>query len=306
MDSPIVELTPELLETLDKNKPAGGFTLPRKHLSHSQIEMYLKCPRQYHFRYVLDEKRPPGVAMTLGSGAHAAVETTHHHIVDHKVPAPVETVLAVFSDRFDKQAEEVPETEWQDEGMDKGTIKDAGVRLVALYNKNFAPLVQPQVHKGVRGIEKRIEVSVAGVPMLGFIDLIDTNADAVMSPEERALLQGHGKDVPEIFRTAVVDFKTKTKSAAQSEIDGSFQLTFYSYAEGISMVRYDQLLRQKKPKVKRMHSQRTRKDYAWMHEIVSSVATAISAGIFPPCAPDSWVCTPKWCGFWGMCRGKVR
>lgn len=306
VDQPLVAVSAELAEKIDKNKPAGGFKLPTGHLSHSQIEMYLKCPRQYYFRYVRDEKRPPGIAMTLGSGAHAAVETTHHHIVDHQTPAPVETVLAVFSDRFDKQAEDVPEQDWQEEGMDKGTIKDAGVRLVTLYNKNFAPLVQPQVHDGVRGIEKRVEVSVAGVPMLGFIDLIDTNADAILSKEERELLQGHGRDVPEIFRTAVVDFKTKTKSTSQSEIDGSFQLTFYSYAEGVSMVRFDQLLRQKKPKVKRMHSQRTRKDYAWMHEIISSVAKAISTGVFPPCAPDSWACTPKWCGFFHQCRGRHR
>jgi len=306
MDQPIIELTPELVEQLERNKPPGGFKLPHGYLSHSQIEMYLKCPRQYYFRYIRDEKRPPAVAMTLGSSAHKAVETTHHHIVDHKTPAPIEMVLAAYSDTFDKKAVDVPDEEWQEEGNDKGSVKDAGVRLVTIYNRDFAPLVKPQVNNGVRGIEKKIEVSVAGVPMVGYIDLIDTNADAIMSPEERALLQAHGADVPEMFRTAVTDFKTKSKSVSQAEIDGSFQLTFYSYAEGISMVRYDQLLRQKKPKVKRMHSQRTQKDYGWMSEIVSSVAKAITAGIFPPCDPTSWACTPKWCGFYHMCRGKKR
>lgn len=306
MDQPIVELTPELVEQLERNKPPGGFKLPRGYLSPSQIGMYLKCPRQYYYRYIRDDKRPPGVAMTLGTGAHAAVEKTHHHLVDHKVPAPIEMVLEAFSESFDKGAKNVPKKEWTEEGNDKGTVKDVGVRLVTIYNRDFAPLVQPQVHNGIRGIEQKVEVTVAGVPMVGFIDLIDTNADAIMSVEERALLQGQGKDVPALFRTAVSDFKTKQKSMSQGETDGSFQLTFYSYATGIGLVRFDQLLKQKKPKVKRIHSQRTSQDYAWMNEIISSVAKAISAGIFPPCDPTSWACTPKWCGYYFLCRGKKR
>jgi len=306
MDQPIIELTPELVEKLERNKPPGGFKLPRGYLSPSQITMYLKCPRQYYFRYIRDDKRPPGVAMTLGTGTHAAAEKTHHHIVDHQVPAPIEELLEAFSDKFEKGAADVPKEEWKEEGNAKGLVKDMGVRLVTIYNRDFAPIVQPQVLKGVRGIEQKVEVSIAGVPMLGFIDLIDTNADAIMTAEERALLQGQGTDVPAVFRTAVADLKTKQKSTAQGEIDGSLQLTFYSYATGIGLVRFDQLLKQKKPKVKRIHSQRTKQDHAWLSEIVSSVAKAITAGIFPPCDPTSWACTPKWCGYYHLCRGKHR
>ena len=29
-----------------------------------------------------------------------------------------------------------------------------------------------------------------------------------------------------------------------------------------------------------------------------------SLGVFPPCAPDSWACTPEWCGYWQLCRGR--
>ena len=50
IDQPIVSLTPTLLEQLEKNKPSGGFKLPQGYLSPSQIDMYLRCPRQYYFR----------------------------------------------------------------------------------------------------------------------------------------------------------------------------------------------------------------------------------------------------------------
>lgn len=303
IDSPIID--DSVLEKLEKNKPPSGFNLPQGHLSHSQIEMYLRCPRQYYHRYVREISRPPGISLILGTGTHKALETTHHHIVDYATPAPIEMVLATFSDSFDQNAKEVPETEWkEDEGNTKGGVKDAGLKLVSLYNRDFAPKVKPQVKNDVRGIERKITTNVAGVPMVGYIDLIDTNDDAVMTHEEQTLLRDNSKSVPEALRTSVVDFKTKAKSVSQAEIDGSFQLTFYSYATQITNVRYDQLLRQKRPKIKRMRSMRKKGDYKWMCEIVSSVARAISSGIFPPCAPDNWACTPNWCGFWGLCRGK--
>ncbi|MGD9209295.1 MAG: PD-(D/E)XK nuclease family protein [Desulfobacteraceae bacterium] len=303
IDQSIVPLTPTLLEQLEKNKPSGGFKLPQGYLSPSQIDMYLRCPRQYYFRYVRDMTKPPGIALVLGSSAHKAVETTHHYIVDHNEPAPVDVVLSSFSDAFDKNAEEIPKEELNEENL--GSVKDAGVSLVRLYNKNFAPKVRPRVKDGVRGIEQKIKISVGGVPMLGYIDLIDSNADVVYSYNELDMLQKEGGCVAETLRTSIVDFKTKTKALSQTETDNSLQLTFYAYATGINQVRHDQLLRQKIPKIKRACAVRTSSDYKWLHEIVSSVAKAVSAGIFPPCAPDSWMCTPKWCGFYATCRAQV-
>lgn len=319
MDGGLVpELTPEQLKALeekqqkrleklskDRRSPTR-LHLPRKHLSYSQVEMYLRCGRQYEFRYVKDEKDPPGIAMTLGSGAHKACEHTHHHLVDHGEPAPTEQVIDVFSDSFETRADDIPEDAWAAGKADRGSVKDAGVRLVKLYNNKVAPGVRPQIKDGVRGIEKFFEVPINGIPVVGVIDLIDTNDPAGASEVERHILQRGGDDVPEPLRTAVADLKTKAKSMGQSEVDGSLQLTLYSYVEGVPLVRYDQLLNQKTLKVKRIHSLRTRQDHLWMHEIITEVANAISAGIFPPCSPTAWVCSARWCGFYSRCRGKNR
>lgn len=289
-------------------KPGNGkvkLNLPKGYLSNSQVEMYLRCAKQYEFRYVKDVKSPPGVAMTLGTGAHHAVEKTHHHLVDHQVPAPTEAVLDAFSDSFESAAEALPEGVWKTE--DKGSIKDMGAKLVTIYNTKFAPLVRPAVAKdGTRGIEKRFSVDIAGIPVIGFIDLIDTNDLNIVSEVERKLLEKNGGQVPLELRTCISDFKTKAKSASESETMGSMQLTLYAYVEGLPMVRYDQLLKQKVPKFKRVYGSRTPQDFAWMKEVYTSVANAISAGVFPPCSPTEWVCSPKWCGMWGRCRGRKR
>jgi CRISPR/Cas system-associated exonuclease Cas4 (RecB family) len=285
--------------------PESNLVLPRSYLSVSQINMYMRCPKQYEFRYIRDEKNPPSGNLIQGTSGHSALETTHHHIVDHGNPASDEEVMDTFASEWNKKCSE--EVVW-DSGDDQGHMKDQGLALVRLYNKVVAPNVQPQVvevdGKKVRGIEKEVRVKVEGVPMLGFIDLIDTDADLAFSPEEAKLITHAGGAIPAGLRTALVDFKFKGKSMTDAEANGAIQMTFYSYATGIHAIRYEQLLKQKVSKLKRKDSFRTGQDHAWLKTIVRGVAEAISAGVFPPTDPTSWVCNSKWCGYWHLCRGK--
>lgn len=277
--------------------------LPKGRLSVSQIEMYLRCARQYMLRYVRDEIRPPGVAMILGSSAHKAAEHTHHHIVDHKVPASEEEVLAAYSDCYELGLVDVPTKAKEDAEAFK--VKDVGVELVKLYNKHHAPTVQPRVSPdGTRGIELKFEQDIAGVPMLGYIDLIDVNVPVGISETEYRMLQSRDVTVPEDMRTCVTDLKTKGKAASAGEIRDSLQLTVYSFVTGILAVRFDQMIKTKQPKVQRITDYRSPADHLWMQEIVRSVAMSISAGVFPPCNPVEWICSEKWCGYYSQCRGR--
>ena len=309
MDDPIEVVTPEQFKALEKTvsyeKPVGGFKLPVGYLSNSQVEMYLRCPMQYEFRYVKSMRRPPSAAMSHGSGTHKALEVTHNHIVDHGEPASTAEVESAFSDTFDKVLADIPEESRVEDGLNVHELKDVGLILVRIYNSKYAPAVRPSVGKdGVRGIEKRFEVLVAGVPMVGIIDLIDTNSDVSVSKTEKEFMTLHGKEIPAILRTAIADFKTKSKSMSEAEVVGSLQLSLYSYVEQIPAVRIDQLLKLKTPKITRITTLRTAQDHAWMKNVVHGVARAITAGIFPPCDPTHWVCSEKWCGYWALCRGR--
>ena len=304
MDDPINIVSDEELEKFVA--PPQGYKLPSGYLSYSQIDMYLRCAKQYEFRYIQDEKRPPGVSLAMGKSAHHALEITHHHIVDHQAPASDEILASSFSDGWDEAAKQVPVESWQEDGVDQGLMKDVGLNLVRQYNARMAPEVKPSVKDGVRGIEKKFEVTIAEVPVLGFIDLIDTNHTGAFSPEEQAMLLAKGVKPPDAFGTAIADFKVKAKSMSAAEANGSLQMTLYSYAENIPIVRYDQLLKTKKPGLKRIASMRSIQDHLWMKEVIVGVAKGISAGIFPACNPIEWCCNPKWCGFWNICRGKKR
>lgn len=42
-----------------------------------------------------------------------------------------------------------------------------------------------------------------------------------------------------------------------------------------------------------------------MENLITRAVQGISAGVFLPASPDSWVCTPKWCEFFWSCRGRI-
>ena len=43
------------------------------HLSYSQINLFRTCPRQYHYRYVMQLTEPTTDALVLGSAVHDAL-----------------------------------------------------------------------------------------------------------------------------------------------------------------------------------------------------------------------------------------
>lgn len=295
--------TPEQLEAAEKlRSDAPRIVLPTGYLSPSQVGCYQRCPHQYYFRYILKKRTPPGALMAQGTACHKGAEVTNHHIVDHGVPASNELVTSAYSDSYEEGAAAIED--WGD--IDRGVAKDQGITLITKYNEEFAPDVKPYVAPdGTRGIEEKIEVDVNGIPMLGFIDLVDANDLTGFSAAELALIQDNGLTPPPELLRSVVDYKTKAKKATKVELDGSLQFTFYSYAKKIPRVRMDMFLRLKKPKVLQATTLRTEADYQWMFMIIDGVSRAISAGVFPPCDPTAWCCSARWCGYWFDCRGKV-
>lgn len=296
---------PALPDSFSLMPPTNGYVLPSEYLSVSQIEMYMRCPRQYEFRYLKDMRRLPGVSMAFGSAMHKGVEITHNHLIDHGKPAPHDAVESSFVDTLKFISTDISEDEWVQEGVTEARLTDVGTRLIRSYNTMVAPQVRPQVKDGVRGVEKRFKTDICSVPIVGVIDLIDTNTETgLLSTAEKELLEQQKAHVPEIMRTAVIDFKTKQKSFSQADVNNALQLTMYSYVEQVPTVRFDQFLRLKIPTFKRIQSTRAASDYQWLKQIVVGVAKAIHAGSFPPCDPAAWACSPKWCGYWSLCRGR--
>jgi hypothetical protein len=63
----------------------------------------------------------------------------------------------------------------------------------------------------------------------------------------------------------------------------------------------DCLVKTRTPKIVTLVTTRTKAAYNAILLRVELVNRAISSGVFPPCSPDSWACSGKFCGYFGRC-----
>ena len=246
--------------------------LPTEYLSISQVDMYQRCARQYWFRYVEGIIRPPSVALVEGSSHHVGLESNNKQKIESHEDMKEKEVVEVFAETFSEKCKEVED--W--EGDTKDTVIARGKGLIKTYMADVSPSIQPVAVEE----QFRIDLDIDGdtVPVTGYIDLEQD--------------------------TGLSDYKVVGRTKSQSDADNSLQLSVYGAAKDVKRAEFICLVKTKKPKVERVPTIMTKKRSAWAAEICSSVARAISAGVFPPCDPASWACSERFCGYWHLCRGK--
>jgi hypothetical protein len=179
----------------------------------------------------------------------------------------------------------------EDKNRRRAVVKDGEARthkLVGVYAKECAPAMHPIL------VEERGRLPIKGVCSLEYvIDLCTADG-------------------------SVHDLKTKAKSPTQADADGSVQLTAYSLAmahrravAGEAPVFKDQLPHVQldvvvctdagKTSYAALHSERTVGECAAFLRRITAQVRAIAAGVFPPCDPGNWMCSPRWCGYWTTC-----
>lgn len=258
----------------------------KRYLSNTQLKMFLTCGEQYRFRYLEKKIIPPGVAMIRGKSVHKQ----HEHSLRHKLatgsPLSPGEVQSIASDEVDAGfAGEIKLDEGETFQSAKGQAKDDAVRLAVLDQQTHQQTIKP------KEIEKRVEIQVPGLSknLLVIIDTIDT-ADFVR------------------------DLKSASKSPPPDEAEKNDQLTLYgivSEAAGLGAPKgyaLDYLINTKEPKHLTLTGTRTRGDKQVLLNRVANAVEHIEKGNFIPAPSDSWVCKPKWCGYWSQCAfgGKGR
>ncbi len=151
-----------------------------QHLSAQQIGMYQRCPEQYRRRYLLGVKERPSAAVVWGRADHAAHELNFTQKIESHEDLPVGDVEDAFVDAFDRAVDEYgDEVEWDEKPAE---VKDAGVRLVAVYHTVVSPRVQPTT------VEREFSLAVPGVPvpLVGRVDL-ETAESAIERKTSRAM-----------------------------------------------------------------------------------------------------------------------
>jgi hypothetical protein len=241
--------------------------------------MLTKCGLQYEFRYVRGIKRPPGVALVIGKGAHGAIEAD--------LGKKIETGELLADDAIADYARDATEAEWkketpkpEDDGepADLGGAVDMAIALAELHHREVAPGLEPIA------VERGFTLAMPDFPFdfTGYIDV-----------EEKGRVR---------------DVKTAGKAPASDAADTSEQLTAYSLEATVrgapaAEVVLDVLVKTKVPRVVTLRSERTADDHRRFLRKLEMAARVIKAGAFLPApkVPGVWWCSQKHCGYWDMC-----
>lgn len=257
-------------------------------LSASQIGMFLRCARQWAFRYIEKLVIPPSGAMKQGSVFHRMAEKNYAQKLMTRADLKEGDLTEFFAEEFETQweAEEVR----LGENETKGGLKDQGVQLTRVFRAGIAPKVMPVAVEG--NFKVPLGKGEAAVMLNGYIDVIDE--------------QGRIRDT-----------KAMTPQRVPNEFDLSRDLQLSTYAlarkledvaslpteETPAHLMLDTVVKLVHPEARILPTARSIEGLRLHANTIGNVAKAIRADAFPR-NPTGWWCSPKWCGYWDRCMGK--
>ena len=246
------------------------------HVSHSQISMWLRCPRQWEFRYVKGLKLPPSGALIEGGCYHTALEMNFRQKVDSRKDMPIDDCLDIYSDEWERRVISEEYIDWGKRSA--GKLKDEGASLVSEYMASTSYYVQPTI------VEETIVTEIADVTFVCIPDIVDD-------------------------RKVVIDHKTSARKFSQIDVDMDIQASAEAFALNRPIMFQNHVaVKTKIPKIQVVKSYRSRTDIEWWEEMAIQVLTQMKTGIAPPRSVDAfgkagfW-CSRAYCGFYDLCRG---
>ena len=241
------------------------------HFSYSQLNTYLICPMKYAHQYVWGtpwQTKP--AALPFGKSIHKAAETYYLSLLETGEIISVEQIIGVFESTFDQDIKNTEVELTFKNGENLESLREQGIELLKLFHKEINP------HKIV-AVEFRFSVRIPDIfnggenlpiKLVGYFDLVESDQDGTY---------------------AVVELKTSAQRFSSLRLEYDLQSTVYSYAmskmklgtsENSTLVRYDVLLKQKKPAFERYFVTRTQSDHDRLVHLINHVLKAIENRIF--------------------------
>ena len=235
--------------------------------------------------YVLKRRFPPNLAMVQG-------------IAFHRLAADIsmtgctkEDVATVAIHEYERIN---PDSLWWAPGDDKAaamverrqTLINAATTLVSDHPAAIAMLEAHTTIATELKIRVDLGLSVLGEPaaFVGIVDRVTEDADGNLY---------------------VRDWKTSTKTKSQDQVDSDLEMSLYAwlvsqhFGRPVKACLYDMIVLKKRgvePVI--LETTRDNSDMQSVVNRVTNICAQIDAGIYPPCDPTSWACSPKQCQMW--------
>ncbi|HEX77153.1 MAG TPA: PD-(D/E)XK nuclease family protein [Dehalococcoidia bacterium] len=250
-------------------------------LSFSAVETYLKCPRMFEYRYLWKMPRPVGGGLIQGKAYHAALAAALVQKLHTGQSLPLEETLDAYCHSFEQAIlkesdEELGPISGVDWGERKpGEWKDQGIALVKLYYQEHLPGLEPYL------IEQRLETSVDGIPVVGYVDLV--------------LKDGR-----------TIDHKVVARTWAEEDAHKDLQPSFYALLQRRPIdFEFHLAINTKEPRLSVVATRRDEQAILWTEDLIRKVWALMQTGVYPGNPVGYW-CSPKFCGHQDLCKREFK
>jgi hypothetical protein len=268
---------------------AESLELPAGPLSHTQIDTYLRCQRQYYLRYIAHVEGRFSLIMSLGSALHTGLEVLHKGLLSDtgerthsSISRHLESGLQALRSFMD--------TILRNDSIQRSALETVDKQgkcleeLLKLWSCDYIPTLD------IIGAEEKFYTLINDIPVNVRIDLLR--------------------------KSRVSDFKVSKKDKTERDALNSLQLAIYAIATELDETSFITLrfpngekLHKWTPSIEEISVAKKSSDKEWAAEIIQAVAKSLGTKAdktpeyFPPCNPAEWLCSEDYCDFYSKCRG---
>ena len=236
-------------------------------LSPSSINAYLACSARWHYKYV--ERLPDATGGAAARGR--AVDRIVKFWFTRQIAGDPMPRAAELQHAWDAIWDEESDAATWLPGEDPSELKQTGAELAALYLRDVAPDID------AAAVDVEVSGEIAGVPVRGFVDMVDSSG-------------------------AVVDFKVKR--AKPPGVSAAEAVQFATYAEltpnASGAVRMEAIVATKTPQLIHIGYQVSPADRLMVNRLYPHVAGAMASGVYCPNRSGN-TCSRKYCAFADRC-----
>lgn len=239
------------------------------HLSFSSITKYLKCGKQWKYRYIEKLEEEKSEALMFGTAWHKMIK----YGLEENLKNLHDNWLAISENWVEEEfSEKLP-----------GKLIDLGLKMVSV--PKVATTIQGlKINPETIELQTELQVPSVSIPVIGYIDMIGTDG------------------IP-------IDIKTSGQKWSQDRADSDLQAIFYIAAlEQLGMIelpakfKYMIFTKTKYPTVQILETERTHGHVFALYSLINDVYQAIRRETFIPTDPSNWWCSAKYCSFYDICE----
>ena len=275
------------LEELPKEE-----VIEQPYLSYSRLMTYQLCSARYSYQYVIGAKwERKSAALIFGKAIHKAVEEFYRTIQNSGEILSPDKMIPIFDNVLELEYFNCETEIVFKDGENLNTLKQQGAELLSVFHSEVKPqkIVAVEVPFSVKIPDLVNGEGFLPIRLVGYFDLVEGDSDGSY---------------------LVVELKTSSQRFSTLKLEHDLQSTVYSYAmcqmgfatsENSTLVRYDVLLKQKKPSMEKYYVSRATEDHRRLVQLMNQIHRAIELRVFY--RQNGWQCAD--CPFAKLCFSDV-